>query len=224
MASPSIVDYTRPLIWQVGYLGQDYWSWVHKPLPKWSGRHLLLLSKYRLIESFTFMPWYGPLLCWLPVVHCLGIYAPTDFGIVPWHWLGGLLAWPLLMEYGLHRFIFHRQTSGWLGNTLHFCMHGIHHKDPYDELRLVAPLTLSVPIYWLFYILLTNMPFIHANAVVAGLICGYLVYDELHYWQHHGNLWMLRKLKRHHMAHHFVQPDRKFGVSTDLTDRLYGSQ
>ncbi len=51
------------------------------------------------------------------------------------------------------------------------------------------------------------------------------MYDEIHYWIHHGNLpwaWM-RRLKSHHMAHHYSHPNENFGVSNIFTDVLFGT-
>jgi sterol desaturase/sphingolipid hydroxylase (fatty acid hydroxylase superfamily) len=48
---------------------------------------------------------------------------------------------------------------------------------------------------------------------------------EIHYWIHHGNLpWeWLRRLKTHHMAHHYAHPNENFGVSNTFTDVLFGT-
>eukprot|EP00042_Codosiga_hollandica_P044709 m.445639 g.445639 ORF g.445639 m.445639 type:complete len:71 (-) comp56856_c0_seq3:154-366(-) len=52
------------------------------------------------------------------------------------------------VEYLLHRFLFHMpvNTDSALSITMHFFLHGQHHKFPMDPDRLVFPpgLTLSV--------------------------------------------------------------------------------
>ncbi|KAI8568533.1 hypothetical protein RHMOL_Rhmol02G0208000 [Rhododendron molle] len=50
----------------------------------------------------------------------------------------GIFIWTL-MEYTLHRFLFHIKTKSYWGNTLHYLLHGCHHKHPMDGLRLVFP-------------------------------------------------------------------------------------
>lgn len=50
----------------------------------------------------------------------------------------GVLLWQLL-EYLIHRFMFHADLSSYWGITLHFLFHGCHHKYPMDSLRLVMP-------------------------------------------------------------------------------------
>lgn len=68
-----------------------------------------------------------------------------------------------------------------------------------------------------------SLPF--TLTVAAGLYSGYLVYDEIHYWIHHGHLpWeWLRRLKTHHMAHHYAHPNENFGVSNVFTDIIFGT-
>ena len=52
--------------------------------------------------------------------------------------VAGLLLWQLL-EYSLHRLLFHATPRSYWGITLHFLFHGCHHKFPRDQLRLVFP-------------------------------------------------------------------------------------
>lgn len=42
-----------------------------------------------------------------------------------------------LVEYCLHRFLFHASPASYWGITLHYAFHGCHHKYPNDRLRLV---------------------------------------------------------------------------------------
>jgi cation transporter-like permease len=63
----------------------------------------------------------------------------------------GLLSWGLI-EYGLHRFIFHYHARSRLGVKLLYQVHLSHHEDPEAINRLFASLLLSTPIastYWL---------------------------------------------------------------------------
>lgn len=52
--------------------------------------------------------------------------------------LAGLILWQLI-EYCLHRFIFHAEPTEYWGITFHFLFHGCHHKYPTDAMRLVFP-------------------------------------------------------------------------------------
>merc|ERR1711991_1025240 len=86
----------------------------------------------------------------------------------------------------------------------------IHVTEPIVLLAIVYALSPSMAFCW---------------TLTAGLFSGYLVYDEIHYWIHHGTLpWAwLRRLKAHHMAHHYAHPNENYGVSNQWTDVLFGS-
>ena len=47
----------------------------------------------------------------------------------------------------------------------------------------------------------------------------------LHYAIHHANLKnpLMKKLKRHHMMHHYSDPQKGYGVSSALWDIIFGT-
>ena len=93
------------------------------------------------------------------------------------------------------------------------------------------PPAVSVPMafifYGLFYLIwdrLLGVPQWIAPSF-AGFITGYLAYDMIHYATHHFPMRQrhLRFLKRYHMQHHFETPDPRFGVSSPLWDKVFGT-
>ena len=155
-------------------------------------------------------------------------------GIGWWHVLIsfalGLVIWPLV-EYLLHRFIFHfsPKNPSERMNRLLFLMHGVHHAQPKEKTRLVMPPVVSIPLAAIFYGLffgvvgsLLKLPN-YVDGIFAGFLTGYVVYDMTHYALHHfsfkGEYFM--KLRQHHMAHHFKNHKRRFGVSTWLWDDIF---
>ncbi|XP_057489249.1 dihydroceramide fatty acyl 2-hydroxylase FAH1-like [Actinidia eriantha] len=98
----------------------------------------------------------------------------------------GIFIWTL-MEYTLHRLLFHIKTKSYWGNTLHYLLHGCHHKHPMDGLRLVFPpaatAVLCVPLCNLFKLLSTPSV---TPALFGGVLLGYVMYDVTHYYLHHG--------------------------------------
>eukprot|EP00793_Prasinoderma_coloniale_P007069 PRCOL_00006921-RA len=95
--------------------------------------------------------------------------------------LGALVLWPLL-EYAVHRFVFHARTCSWAGNTMHFLLHGCHHKHPMDPLRLVfPPAAAALPVLGLLGVAVllgerTGSPSARAAllAAHAGTVAGYV--------------------------------------------------
>jgi sterol desaturase/sphingolipid hydroxylase (fatty acid hydroxylase superfamily) len=132
-----------------------------------------------------------------------------------------------LFEYLLHRFIFHRHFgTERAGRITAFLTHGYHHSYPNDSGRLVLPPMLSLPVAALIaavYVLC--LPRALAAAAFAGTATGYVAYDSMHWWLHHGRARTRvgRFLKRYHALHHGDHRGGRFGVSTPLWDVLLGT-
>ena len=140
--------------------------------------------------------------------------------------LGGFLAWTLT-EYVLHRFVFHYHPSSEWGKKIHFIFHGVHHDYPNDALRLVMPPSVSIPLATGFYFLFkSTVPDLYLDLFFAAFITGYLCYDMFHYAFHHGtfNNPILKKLKQHHMQHHYADANRGYGVTSSLWDIIFRSE
>lgn len=115
-----------------------------------------------------------------------------------------------------------------VGLTLHFLLHGVHHYLPMDKYRLVMPPTLFVVLATPFWKLAHAIFYWHwhtATAVFCGGIFGYICYDLTHYFLHHQNLplWY-RELKKYHLAHHFLDYELGFGVTSKVWDRVFGTE
>ncbi|TXG48167.1 hypothetical protein EZV62_027461 [Acer yangbiense] len=111
-------------------------------------------------------------------------------------------------------------------NTLHYLLHGCHHKHPMDGLRLVFPpaatAILCVPLWNLFKLLI---PPSITPALFGGTLLGYVMYDCTHYYLHHGkpSKGYSRDLKRYHLNHHFRSQSEGFGITSSLWDRVFGT-
>lgn len=149
------------------------------------------------------------------------IYASITLTILLF--LCGFTLWTLV-EYLLHRYIFHFITDSAIVQRFHYTVHGVHHEYPLDTERLVMPPVPSVFIAAFFLGLFYSMMGTYVYAFLPGFIIGYLVYASIHYAIHAYkppkalNYWW-----RHHNLHHFKYPDRAFGVSTPLWDIIFGT-
>jgi sterol desaturase/sphingolipid hydroxylase (fatty acid hydroxylase superfamily) len=133
--------------------------------------------------------------------------------------VAGVAIWTLV-EYWLHRLVFHYERSP----RLHYFLHGIHHAYPNDRLRLVMPPGASFSLAVAFFLIMWGLVgFEWALPTYAGLGIGYLWYDTTHWWTHVAKPKTAygRFLRKHHMLHHFKTPDRRFGVSTPLWDYVF---
>jgi len=186
------------------------------------------LFKQDWMEMLSKIHFSAPLFVFIPVISYF-IYSNISAGItfidfIAWGALG-LLAWTIV-EYVMHRFIFHYHPTSEFGKKMHFIFHGIHHDYPCDRLRLVLPPSVSIPLATGFYFLYqTFIPAEGFGAFFALFLVGYLMYDMIHYAIHHveikGKIW--NTLKTHHLKHHYVEPDKGFGVSSPLWDLLVRS-
>jgi 4-hydroxysphinganine ceramide fatty acyl 2-hydroxylase len=136
--------------------------------------------------------------------------------------VAGILTWTLL-EYVIHRYVFHYQPKTRLGKLLHFIMHGVHHDYPNDATRLVMPPIISVPLAVVFYVVFMLTLGRFAPAALAGFGFGYVCYDTIHYATHHfamkRGIW--RWLKQYHLRHHYQDDHAGYGVSTPLWDYVF---
>ena len=165
--------------------------------------------------------WTGPIIAW---GLWQGFSRPGGAAFTAAVFLAGVLAWTLL-EYLLHRFIFHWQPPGPEGRVWSFMVHGYHHEFPNDKMRLVAPplmlIFFAVIVGGIYFLLLKSWWL----QVFAGTCLGYVAYDWIHYYTHHFNpkrgigSW----LRRYHLKHHYKDGKMRYGISTPLWDFVFGT-
>ncbi|XP_060993742.1 fatty acid 2-hydroxylase [Dama dama] len=237
-----LVDWQKPLLWQVGHLGEKYDEWVHQPVSR-----PIRLFHSDFVEALSKTVWYSVPIVWVPLVlYCSWSYygafaqgnvpllAPfaTEYSVAmpesafPGLFLLGLFIWSLL-EYLIHRFLFHMKPpsdSAYL-IMLHFAMHGQHHKAPFDTSRLVfPPVPASLMIAFFYLLLRLILSAAVAGTVFAGSLLGYVIYDLTHYYLHFGSPHKgsyLYQLKAHHVKHHFAHHQSGFGISSKLWDHFF---
>jgi dihydroceramide fatty acyl 2-hydroxylase len=203
-----------------------------RSLPNGSGRDALAASPRLfgnpLLDRLSRVHHLVPLLIYAPVVAALLILAvsvlPVPMAIAAF--LIGYLLWTLVEYFG-HRFLFHFHAATAIGGRVQFLIHGVHHDHPSDPLRLVMPPLMSVPIMATAYgILRVAWGAQHALPILAGFISGYIVYDMLHYYVHHGRPRnaLARLLRYRHMHHHFRDESSWFGVSAPWWDAVFATR
>jgi len=187
------------------------------------------MFKNDFLESLTKVHYSVPLIFYIPVI-CYFIWkaaVPGELSTQQVFLFYGIgLAFWTLAEYVLHRWVFHFVPKSKFGKRIHFIFHGVHHDFPKDRLRLVMPLSASIPMATIIYLLFSLViPEFYLGAFFGGFLTGYLIYDESHYAMHHANFkagWF-KKIKDHHMLHHYADPDKGFGVSSALWDKIFRS-
>lgn len=148
----------------------------------------------------------------LPVLQSIGLF------------FGGWLFFSLL-EYCMHRYVFHMSVHTKTRETVQYNAHGIHHEYPKDKETLAMPLVFSITLGFafigVFYLILGAWAF----PLVAGIFVGYALYLLMHYLVHAmpppNNF--LKSLWENHAVHHYKDDDVVFGVSSQLWDRIFGT-
>ena len=186
------------------------------------------MFKSKLMESLSKVHFAVPLFIFIPGILFFVYKAIAEgisllnFGL---YFIIGLAVWTIT-EYIMHRFIFHYHPSSEFGKKMHFIFHGVHHDYPRDKKRLVLPPSVSIPLATGFYFLFASfLPAQFLYAFFPGFLVGYLIYDMLHYAMHHYNFksGIMKRVKQHHMLHHYNEPTKGFGVSSSLWDIILRS-
>ncbi|WP_333819159.1 sterol desaturase family protein [Ohtaekwangia sp.] len=187
------------------------------------------MFKSDFLEAFSKVHFTVPLYIFIPVIvyFTWRAFAVANNTILIFlaSFIAGIFFWTLT-EYVLHRFVFHFVPKSQWGQRLHFIFHGVHHDYPNDRLRLVMPPSVSIPLATAFYLLFVWLiPAEYVYGFFAAFITGYLIYDISHYAMHHFTFKnpIMKKIKQHHMQHHYAEPDRGYGVSSALWDKIFRS-
>lgn len=138
----------------------------------------------------------------------------------------GTLSWTLI-EYGLHRFVFHYSPRSVFGRKLVHAAHLSHHENPRATNRLFSSLLVSLPIATGYLLLawIATGSWQAAAYLFTGLIAGYFCYEWLHFQAHHRRpkLRLFKYLRTYHLLHHHEASDLRFGVTSPLFDVIMGT-
>lgn len=134
----------------------------------------------------------------------------------------GLLVFTLV-EYIMHRYLFHMGTYTRLREKLQYNFHGVHHEFPKDKARLAMPpivsLTLATLLLVVFRLFMGDFVF----GFLPGFLIGYAGYLFVHFivhaYQPPKNFFKM--LWVHHGIHHYKDSEKAFGVSSPLWDYIF---
>lgn len=172
---------------------------------------------------FTF--WFYPLAALTLVLYIRQNYPAGWLPYLSWI-LAGVAAWTVL-EYLLHRFLFHGDPGNSrllpLRRTIHLHHHGRPRNAERILIRPVFSLTASGALFGLLYLLTQN--FFLSAGVMTGLWTGFLYYESVHLRIHlskrEGPLLTLQR--RSHFYHHYVDDRFCYGVTSPIWDFLLGT-
>lgn len=190
------------------------------------------IFKNPVLESLTRTSLRQNVIVYGTLIAALIYYALAVVGIPVFEFIGlfvfALFFWTFA-EYILHRYLFHWISENKFVKRFHFVMHGSHHLYPRDKERLLMPpvpgLIMASALFLIFFSIFSLFNLAdYTWAFFPGFFLGYLLYSFVHRATHVAK--PPKKFKyiwKHHSLHHFKYPDKAFGVSTTLWDRVFGT-
>ena len=130
-----------------------------------------------------------------------------------------------LIEYVMHRYLFHIDTSTQRKANFQYTLHGVHHEYPKDKERLAMPpvmsITIATTLLLVFKLMLGELVF----AFLPGFLVGYASYLVMHYVLHtfKAPKGFFNFLWANHAVHHYKDQSKAYGVTSPLWDYVFGS-
>lgn len=193
--------------------------------PNLSRRIQLFQNGY--LERLTVLSAAGFLVLWamaLPAIAIVGVITAPTVWALPFVFLG-LVVWTIV-EYVLHRFIFHFEPQSALLKQAIFVIHGNHHADPNDPLRNLMPPIVSLSVGGLIWLLSLWGFGLIGTWFFLGFMVGYVAYDLVHYACHQFPMKgrVARAVKRHHMRHHHFKVGGNYAITGMIWDRVFSTR
>ncbi len=180
--------------------------------------------KERLVRFRSF--WMFPLIAIVLVNAAFHAEPERSYTELLWMIPMGIFVWTLL-EYGLHRFVFHIPMPIRSAPIRDFvnASHLSHHAAPRDPSKLLVKSlygsTVSAVLLGLLYSATRSAA--TAVGIMTGIWAGFLYYEAVHY-RVHFNLSsspFISWQRRAHFYHHFTNSRRCFGVTSPLWDHVF---
>ena len=170
--------------------------------------------------------WIFPLLA-IGLIYAAFRSHPADIRNLFWLFPLGLVAWSLL-EYVLHRFVFHINCRNARLSEIINASHVQHHMAPRNPDKLFVHLHYSLAISTLIfgglYAAFGRMDF--STGMLCGIWTGFLYYESVHYRSHLASAatGFIGRQRRAHFYHHFTNGNCCFGVTSPLWDFVFRTQ
>jgi sterol desaturase/sphingolipid hydroxylase (fatty acid hydroxylase superfamily) len=165
------------------------------------------ISKFLYFGDFLAIPAVVAVLTYSALA-AGGLWAAPDFGV---SLLIGLATWTLV-EYAIHRFVYHHAP-------LFSALHDSHHRAPNEFIGVPSFVSSG-------FIIVVCLPvriLEAASGFTGGMLLGYAAYMFIHHATHHFAIqpgdW-LYKARLRLMTHHY-HDNANFGVSTGFWDRVF---
>lgn len=177
------------------------------------------LSRTHIAVPLTIFFSYGAVLLYWSITHT-SLSASLTIAL----FVVGAVSFTLV-EYLVHRYVFHMSTYTKWREKFQYTVHGVHHEYPKDKERLAMPPLLSVTISTLLLLVFRLVLGDYTFAFLPGFLFGYAYYLSVHYivhvYQPPKNFFKV--LWINHAIHHYKHGEYVFGVSSPFWDYVFGT-
>jgi sterol desaturase/sphingolipid hydroxylase (fatty acid hydroxylase superfamily) len=184
------------------------------------------LFESRILEKLTRTPFLFPVSLYYLIAAACIVYAALYAGVpmirLTYLFPLGLLTFTLV-EYLIHRYVFHFTPVNEKQEKIQYSIHGVHHEFPRDKDRLAMPPVISIGVAFLFFVIFYLLLGKLVWLFYPGFTAGYSTYLVIHYAVHRyrppSNF--LKYLWKHHSLHHYKSDESAFSVSFPFWDILF---
>jgi sterol desaturase/sphingolipid hydroxylase (fatty acid hydroxylase superfamily) len=186
------------------------------------------LFSNKILESLTRTNFLVPVIAYYAIAILFSALAYFDdeinFLSALWLFPSGWLTFTLV-EYLIHRFLFHFNAKTEKELDVQYNIHGVHHEFPRDKDRLAMPPVISILVSGGFYLFFRMLMGDDSMLFFSGFVAGYSSYLLIHYAVHVKKppQNFLKYFWRHHSLHHYASVHSAFSVSLPLWDYVFGT-
>jgi 4-hydroxysphinganine ceramide fatty acyl 2-hydroxylase len=184
------------------------------------------LFQNKFLEYLTRTNFIFPVILFFVIAIVVFIYGLL---VEDTHAVGIIYLFPLgiitftLVEYLIHRFLFHFNAETEKEQQFQYTIHGVHHEFPKDKDRLVMPPLISFILAIFFFVLFKVILDDGVYVFYPGFVAGYSIYLLIHYALHrlHPPKNFLKYFWKHHSLHHYKNVNGYYSVSFPPWDYIF---
>jgi 4-hydroxysphinganine ceramide fatty acyl 2-hydroxylase len=139
--------------------------------------------------------------------------------------LAGMVSW-VLVEYLIHRFVFHHKSNSPTIRKIVYSIHGVHHAHSHDHDKMYVPLIPAIIITLLQLSLYCSMFGLAGFPLLGGVMTMHQFYNLIHLAIHNNSSPknpIIQKLRNNHIKHHKGFGEKCFGVTSTVFDRIFNT-
>jgi 4-hydroxysphinganine ceramide fatty acyl 2-hydroxylase len=152
-----------------------------------------------------------------------GLYCGVSIWATLFTFIFGVFTW-VLLEYIIHRYIFHHKSNNLTIRKIVYAIHGVHHAHSHDNDKMFVPFIPAVFMAAVLLYLLIGLVGNIGFALFAGIIFMHQVYNYIHIMIHTNTLpnnRLLQSLRQNHIKHHQGFGEKCFGVTSTFCDKIF---